>query len=556
MRRGSISSSIVAVAVLAVTLDCGAASAAPPPSVGATPVPRAFLIEPSQLLGKRYILIEGILHGHPFAAADRAVTNGSVTLVKPRAANETLDYHKKHGQAVASATTDRSDGSFRIDEGSYTTYVSGKAVETFDFPDGDYEIWARARSRPVILGPVHISHSRPLRFKNSILDMGLYSVAGGADDGNAQVVFYATDRTVKDLLSNNVGDLFSLSPEREIDPCTVTSTPPGTRCYMTYGQLTPMDPSDPNKATARNQKAASVDELLRYIHSAFPNAQKILVFVHGYNQNFVDPWNVAARTVAALDPQTPVILYSWPSTDRLLKYFDDETNNTWGAVHFEDFLQDLLQNSDAPPTIELLAHSMGNRLIVNALDASYRAHLHTAPLNGTTPCIFGSDTGTDALRPGCHHFGQVVFAAPDVDSATFYEAVPHMAAVADGLTLYGSNHDKALTLSRDLHGHCRAGLIGCDTSVSKLLHNFNAIDASLFACDFLDHGYWSSSYTMKRDIARVFAGGTMPPNAAALRPLLQRSSAANPNLYSFVDIDPSDLECAGDPNRTFETNPG
>jgi hypothetical protein len=198
MRRISLLVSATLVATLVTALGGHVTYAATPHRVVPTPVPRAFLDVSSELVGKRYVLVEGILKGRPFAAAVRVITDGSVTLVVPRAANESLDYHKKHGRAVASATTDRRDGSFKIDEGSYPRYVNGAAIETFDVPDGDYEIWARARSRvPVILGPVHISHLHTLRFKGDILNMGQYSASGGADNGNAQIVFYATDRTVK-----------------------------------------------------------------------------------------------------------------------------------------------------------------------------------------------------------------------------------------------------------------------------------------------------------------------------------------------------------------------
>jgi len=538
--RGSIVFGIVAIMMI---LDDQLICAAIAPL--ATPRPAAFQDYNGELTGPRYVLIRGILVGHPVGSTvgDKPIKSGSVTLV---VATKNRSYPK----VVASVATNPKDGSFQIDEGAFTDYVNGVPITTFDVPDGLYEIWTRARSKkPTILGPYFITHNRPLLFPNNTLKMGAYILAGGSQIGPARTVFFASDRTTNNLLATNVNMLFSQSPEREIVPCT--SSLIARHCYMTYGQLVPSAPNDPSSANATDTTAPDVASLVTLINSQYNNPNQVIIFVPGYNQNFVDPWSVAAHVVANVDPKIPVILYSWPSTHKLLKYLDDETNNTWDMVHFSEFLRELLQDSAAPSTIDILAHSMGNRLVVASLENSFLSKLQTAPLNGTIPCFFNADQSAEnAVRAGCHHFGQVIFAAPDVDSATFYEALPHMSSVSEGLTIYGSSHDKALTLSRDIHGHCRAGLAGCDEDIAPQLTNVNAIDASIFSCDFLDHGYWLSSSTMQKDIGSIFSEHTMSPTATP-RSLLGRTDSENPNLYAFIAIDPSDVECGADPNRTL-----
>jgi esterase/lipase superfamily enzyme len=118
----------------------------------------------------------------------------------------------------------------------------------------------------------------------------------------------------------------------------------------------------------------------------------------------------------------------------------------------------LLNSPKAPNTINILAQSVGNRLVAEALD------------------YLGS-----TRLPTRNTIGQVIFAAPDIDSGTFFEMVPIIASVAVGLTMYGRSHYEALRLSRGLHGHCLAGLVGCDYDVPSI-SNFNAIDTSIFYC--------------------------------------------------------------------------
>lgn len=267
---------------------------------------------------------------------------------------------------------------------------------------------------------------------------------------------------------------------------------------------------------------ASVTDLVAAIKQYYPSASSMLIFIHGFNNNFYSPFVLGATWTASLSNGSPVLVYSWPSNAQLLKYLDDETNNTWALDHFRDFLIALLNTPGAPPTINILAHSMGNRVALSALDFLARSGMTTTS-----------------------HIGQVIFAAPDVDSATFFEAIPRIATVANGLTLYGSDHDEALRASREIHGHCRAGLVGCDFAVPSN-QKFNAIDASVFHCDALGHGYWSSSTTIRNDIASVLKQGVNAPSQ--VRPGL--IALPTPSEYAFTDPKPGDDTCATLPTQT------
>src|SRR5260370_4067795 len=84
--------------------------------------------------------------------------------------------------------------------------------------------------------------------------------------------------------------------------------------------------------------------------------------------------------------------------------------------------------------IHLIAHSMGNRALIEALQ-TYLAK--RAPDNRR------------------HIFGQIVFTAPDVDRDYFTDAIQSLAGSAERITLYASDNDYALRSSQFLHAEER-----------------------------------------------------------------------------------------------------
>src|SRR5262249_10834118 len=92
--------------------------------------------------------------------------------------------------------------------------------------------------------------------------------------------------------------------------------------------------------------------------------------------------------------------------------------------------------------VDLLAHSMGNRVVAGAME------------------LMTANAGTQ--QPFIHH---LILAAPDVYVARFNQASPSFQALSDRVTLYASSADQALTCSQLLHGGPRAGQAGADRIV-------------------------------------------------------------------------------------------
>jgi esterase/lipase superfamily enzyme len=157
------------------------------------------------------------------------------------------------------------------------------------------------------------------------------------------------------------------------------------------------------------------------------------VFVHGYNVGFEDAVLRTAQIAYDLGFRGAPILFSWPSQGRYAGYPVDETNVRWATPHLTRFLRDLRARSGAR-RIHLIAHSMGNRALVEALER------------------------TRAEPPSGAAFNQVVLAAPDIDADTFRDDIaPRILPAASRVTLYASSKDLALAASKTFHGYPRAG---------------------------------------------------------------------------------------------------
>ena len=197
--------------------------------------------------------------------------------------------------------------------------------------------------------------------------------------------------------------------------------------------------------------------------------KEAFVFVHGYNVSFEDAARRTGQIAFDLGFIGAPIFYSWPSNDKITNYIKDETNITWSTPHLQRFLTLLSQNSGAV-RIHIIAHSMGNRAVCDALKAlSY-------------------DQGNSVK------FNHLVLAAPDIDAETFQELATTLQRLAARVTVYESSKDKALFASKKIHGNARAG------EPLLIIPGLDTIDASLIDTDFLGHSYFSETWPLLSDI--------------------------------------------------------
>ncbi|QPF93690.1 alpha/beta hydrolase [Bradyrhizobium commune] len=238
---------------------------------------------------------------------------------------------------------------------------------------------------------------------------------------------------------------------------------------------------------------------------AAADARDVLVFVHGYNVTFEDAARRAGQLSVDLKFAGRTLLYSWASAADTKKYTVDESTIEWSRDHFEAFLQLALAEIGARE-VHVIAHSMGNRAVINTLERVSSWQLPT----------------------GAAKLGQVIFAAPDIDRDRFVQLAAKFKDSAARFTLYASSRDVALLASKFIHGYPRAGEAGAALLV---VDGVDTIDASLVDTSLvgLHHSYFGDKRSILNDMFNLIAQQLAPDQ----RFDLQASGNAPQKYWSY-----------------------
>lgn len=273
--------------------------------------------------------------------------------------------------------------------------------------------------------------------------------------------------------------------------------------HVILKSVTPGD-SDAVFAEMRDELAASESD------SAF-------VFVHGFNVPFNEAAQRTAQMAYDMNFSGVPILYSWPSRGSLLSYIADTAVVNLSGRRLTLFLEDVVRKSGAK-RIHLIAHSMGNRALTDALELYALRHEGEAPA-----------------------FDQVLFTAPDLDAGLFAEMAKTIKSTAQRMTLYASNKDWALAVSRKLHGDAaRAGQGG-----NRIIHAdiFDSVDMTSIGDDMLAHSYYANNPSALTDILSLFWRDAPPQDRCGM----VRAEGEFGNYWQY-----SPEEC-GDTNALLST---
>ncbi len=219
-----------------------------------------------------------------------------------------------------------------------------------------------------------------------------------------------------------------------------------------------------------------------------------LVFVHGYNITFEEAARRTAQIAYDLKFTGVASLYSWPSNGAVLQYAADGEQAQRAARYFGDYL-DLILADQGIDEVHLIAHSMGNRVLTAALQQ------------------LQAKTGA-AGRP---KIGQIAMVAPDIDEEFFRaDIAPKIVGAGRRLTLYASNRDRALQLSKTLHKYPRAGDI---TDVVALVNGVDTIDVSTVDTDLVGHSYFADNRSVIADLFTLLRQNAAPSERFGMRPV-------------------------------------
>ncbi len=227
--------------------------------------------------------------------------------------------------------------------------------------------------------------------------------------------------------------------------------------------------------------------------------KEAFVFIHGYDVSFLDAARRTAQIAYDLGFDGAPILYSWPSKGEILSYPADEATIEWTAPHLKQFLEKLALKSHAT-TINLIAHSMGNRALTNALNSIATEH------------------------SGTPMFNEVLMAAPDIDVGVFKQLAAIFPKPATHVTLYSSSKDEALIASKKYHQYRRAG----DSSPVVILPGIDTIDATAVDTGF-GHSYYADNRAILADIHTLLRSYDPPSKRFGMRP----NKPQNPTYWIF-----------------------
>jgi len=212
--------------------------------------------------------------------------------------------------------------------------------------------------------------------------------------------------------------------------------------------------------------------------------KEIFVFVHGYDARFDEALLWTAQLHSDFEFPGIAVLYSWPSLGHGLRYSADEENAQWSEPHLKEFLKELIARCPGA-SLHLIAHSLGNRILLQALNS----------------------LATEEPSVGAPQFGQVIFAAPDVDVDEFRQLVVPALRTARGITLYVSSRDRALVFSGRLHHVPRAGDSAHDLVI---VPGLDTVDISAVEESHSGHTYLFQNRAVIADISRILNDAAPP----------------------------------------------
>ena len=267
---------------------------------------------------------------------------------------------------------------------------------------------------------------------------------------------------------------------------------------------------DPNKHfTMQEVSALTKEQMLAAIKARLEKSSSFkdhaFVFVHGFNTSFDNAIYRTAQITNDLNFDGAPFVYSWPSGGKVASYTYDRGSAEQSEPQLAEFLQLVVEQSGAK-SISLIAHSMGNELLMRVLER---------------------------MRPKVPEgvvISQVILAAPDVDRDKFDNIAREITSFAQGVTLYAASNDKALGYSARFWGGVpRAGDV--PSTGPLIIPGVDTIDVTALSTDSLalNHSGYAENTTLLNDIKLLIQTGERPPDKRI--PILQSVTTAAGGVY-------------------------
>lgn len=261
------------------------------------------------------------------------------------------------------------------------------------------------------------------------------------------------------------------------------------------------------------------------------SSESALLFVHGFNTPFDDALIRSAQLSVDLsrrgifDVGVPM-LFSWPSAGQisLNHYKGDQDRSLAAAPYLEEFL-DVLTGNAQIRRINIVAHSMGNRILTEALES------------------YASDYLERKSRDDIEF--RIILVAADVDRDIFEATTGILDNLQANITIYTSDADRALHVSRVVNNKLRLGDTNGDKPFIRANPYYQTVDATGIATELfgLGHNYYSDNPFILGDIVCALAEAN-----PELRALERRRYGSVPDGLEYfrvnVGLRPAEEDCS------------
>lgn len=253
----------------------------------------------------------------------------------------------------------------------------------------------------------------------------------------------------------------------------------------------------------------ATDQFMAAINAQLKRSKRkhVNIYVHGFKVVYENPILVSSELWHFLGYEGAFIAYAWPSTPSRFAYIKDSDTSGGYSRNFRQLIEAIAKNTDAEQ-INILGYSNGTRLVTRAME-----HLALIYRGKTAEEIHAE------LR-----INNVILVGSDLDRGVFGSYVADgLLKVAKHLTIYMSEHDKALGVSQFLTrrqrlGQMWGGGVGEDMSATtrqaliKYRNQISFINVSPAegAGTGNGHGYFRSSPWASSDVLMTLSYGLTP----------------------------------------------
>lgn len=265
--------------------------------------------------------------------------------------------------------------------------------------------------------------------------------------------------------------------------------------------------------TLKDVRPLSKEEFLQLVQERLKGSSDYkdhaLVFVHGFNTSFEYALYRTAQIAYDIKFDGVPLLYSWPSMGSLTlhDYSHDRESSGQAEPYLREFLE-LVARDTGAKSVSIIAHSMGNQLLLPALLDLKR------------------------MAPADVTISQVILAAPDVDRDAFENIAHELTGVSRGVTMLAASNDLALDISRRFWGGVpRAGDVppgGPIVSEGIDTIDITAVSTKVFA---LNHSGYADTSALLSDIQLLIQTGERPPDKRV--PILERVKTAKGDYWRY-----------------------